>query len=115
MGYDTASSADVPSVIDGDDGDMWFLKDALDADHLGVSILELDPGSAGVEHDESESGQEEVYVCVAGEATFEVGGDTVVLSRHDALRVDATEERQVFNHDDERVELVIVGAPTSAN
>lgn len=115
MGYQTASTGDVESVVDEEYGGMWFLKEPLETSELGVTILELEPGARGMEHDESGSGQEEVYVCVDGEATFEVGDDTVTVGENEAIRVDAGTTREVFNRGDERVKLVIAGAPTSAD
>jgi len=113
MGHRKASTDDVDSIID--DGGMWFLKGALDTDHLGVTILELPAGGQGMPHDEADSGQEEVYVCVDGEVSFDVDGETVALGPREALRVDAATERVVRNEGDVPAELVIVGAPTSAD
>lgn len=115
MAYQTASASDVESVVDEEYGGMWFLKEPLETDHVGVSILELEPGARGMEHDESETRQEEVYVCVDGEATFEVDDETVTIGENEALRVDAETTRQVFNRSDDRLRLVIAGAPTSAS
>jgi len=51
---------------------MWFLKDALATDELGISVLELEPGGKGMEHAEADSGQEEVYYVVAGTVDIEL-------------------------------------------
>ncbi|GGL52344.1 cupin domain-containing protein [Halocalculus aciditolerans] len=115
MAYQTASASDVESVVDEEYGGMWFLKEPLEASELGVSVLELEPGARGMEHDESGTSQEEVYVCVDGEATFEIAGDTVTVGENEAVRVDAETTRQVFNRGEERLRLVIAGAPTSAD
>jgi len=48
---------DVEPVSEG----LYFLRDPLDADNLGVSVLECEPGYTGMEHDHAEDGQEEVY------------------------------------------------------
>ncbi|MFB6169763.1 MAG: cupin domain-containing protein [Haloarculaceae archaeon] len=114
MAYQKATTDDVASVVPEEWGGMWFLKKPLGTEHLGVSIFELEPDGRGREHDEADSGQEEVYVCVRGEATVELGEDTVVLHENEALRVDPGQRRQVFNRGDERFTLVVVGAPTSA-
>jgi len=111
MAYGTASTSELESVIEDENDDVWFLKDALGTTHVGVTIMELDPGTDGFPHDESESGQEEVYLCVRGEATVEVEGDVVTLGEQEAIRVDPEDHRQVRNEGDERLELVVVGAP----
>jgi len=61
MSYTHAAASDVESVIDADYGGMWFLRDALATEELGVTILELESGARGKEHDHEHDGQEEVY------------------------------------------------------
>lgn len=113
MGYDTASKTDPESVIDDESDDMWFLKDELDSDHVGISVLELEPDGEGMEHDEADRGQEEIYYVVSGTAEVELTDrdETVTLEEDDAIRIDPEETRQIFNRSDERVKLVLVGAP----
>ena len=113
MGYDTAAKTDPDSVIDDEWGGMWFLKDALATDELGISVLELEPDGKGMEHDESDSGQEEVYYVVEGTIDIELSDadETVTLEADEAIRLDAAETRQIHNRGDERAKLVLVGAP----
>lgn len=111
MGYDTATKTDVDSVVPEEWGGMWFLKGQLDTDHLGFSILELEPGGKGKEHDETGTGQEEIYYVVAGTATIELDEETVTVGEDEAIRLDPGERRQIHNHGEERMKLVLVGAP----
>ena len=113
MGYDTAAKTDPDSVIDEEWGGMWFLKDALATDALGISVLELEPGGKGMEHAEADSGQEEVYYVVAGTVDIELpdADETVTLETDEAIRLDPEETRQIHNGGDERAKLVLVGAP----
>ncbi|MFU8867797.1 cupin domain-containing protein [Natronococcus sp.] len=111
MGYDTASRSDVESIIPENAGGMWFLKEALGTDELGLTVLELEPGVEGKEHDEIETGQEEVYYVVEGRVDVEVDGETVSLEGGDAIRLDPEETRQIHNGGDERATLVLAGAP----
>ncbi|AFO56002.1 MULTISPECIES: cupin domain-containing protein [unclassified Natrinema] len=113
MGYDTVAKTDPESVIDEEWGGMWFLKDELGTEELGISVLELEPDGKGLEHDETDSGQEEVYYVVAGTVDIELddADETVTLGTDDAIRLDAGETRQIHNRSDERAKLVLVGAP----
>jgi mannose-6-phosphate isomerase-like protein (cupin superfamily) len=111
MGYQTASTADVESVVPEEYGGMWFLKDALDTSEIGVTILELEPDAKGKEHDHSGDGQEEVYVCVDGRIDVEFADGTVALGENEAVRVDPGETRQLHNRGEERARLVLVGGP----
>jgi len=111
MGYDTAEKTDVESVVPEEFGGMWFLKDALDATTVGLSVLELEPGGTGKEHDESASGQEEIYYVVEGTVEVSVGSETVTLGPDEAIRLDPDERRKIQNSGDERAKLLLVGAP----
>ncbi|WP_408958611.1 cupin domain-containing protein [Natrinema sp. 74] len=113
MGYDTATKADVDSVVPEEWGGMWFLRETLETDELGISVLELEPDGKGKEHDETNTGQEEVYYVVAGAVEIELpdADETVRLETDEAIRLDSDETRQIFNRGDERAKLVLVGAP----
>ncbi|MFB6166411.1 MAG: cupin domain-containing protein [Haloarculaceae archaeon] len=111
MGYQVASTDDVESVVDAEYGGMWFLKDALGAEDVGVTILELEPGAKGKEHDHGADGQEEVYVVVDGEIDVDFGAETVTLGENEAVRIDSGETRQLHNRGEERARLVLAGAP----
>ncbi|SEV89087.1 cupin domain-containing protein [Natrinema salifodinae] len=113
MGYDTVAKTDPESVIDEEWGGMWFLKDELDAQELGISVLELEPDGKGMEHDETGSGQEEIYYVVEGAIDVDLtdADETVTLETDQAIRLDAEETRQIHNRGDERAKVVLVGAP----
>jgi len=112
MGYKKASTGDVDSVVPEEHGGMWFLRDALETERLGVTVLELEPDAKGKEHDHSEDGQEEVYVVIEGAVDVDLtdGDETVTLGVDDALRLDPDESRQIVNRSDERAKLVLAGA-----
>lgn len=110
MGYDTAAKTDADSVVPEEWGGMWFLRDELDTDHLGLSVLELEPGGKGKEHDEADSGQEEVYYVVDGQIEIELAEETVALSTDEAIRLDPGERRQIHNRGDDRCRLMPTGA-----
>jgi len=91
-------------------GGMHFLRDPLDCEQLGVTVLEADPGWEGKAHDHADNDHEEVYLLVEGEAEVEVDGDTHELEGGDALRIDPDAERRIRNGDTES-RFVLVGAP----
>ena len=91
-------------------GGMHFLRDELDLDNLGVTVLDADPGWEGKTHDHADEGHEEVYLLVSGAATVSVDGESVVLDPGDAVRVPSDSTRQIRNGDTES-KFVIVGAP----
>lgn len=109
MTFAKASTDDVDSVMDADYGGMWFLRDALGTDELGVTVMELEPGARGKEHDHATDGQEEVYVCVAGAVEVDCDGESVPLPADEALWLSPDQTRQLHNRGDERAKLVLVG------
>lgn len=112
MGYKKASTEDVDSVVPEEYGGMWFLRDALETERLGISVLELEPDAKGKEHNHEHDGQEEVYLVVEGTVDVDLTDqdETVTLREDDALRLDADETRQIFNRGDVRAKLVLAGA-----
>lgn len=105
MSYNKVDSRDVEPIADG----MRFLRDPLDCEKLGVTILDADPGWTGKEHDHADDGQEEVYVLLEGEATVMVEDEAVDLKAGEALRIPADATRQIKNGDTES-KFVLVGA-----
>lgn len=111
MSYTIANPSDVDSVMDEEYGGMWFLRDALDAERVGVTIMTLEPGANGKEHDHAHDGQEEIYVVVEGTVDVDLDDESVTLSRDDAIRLAPEQTRQIHNRGDERARLVLVGGP----
>lgn len=105
MGYDTVDYESVEPVAPG----MHFLRDALDAENLGVTVLDAEAGWEGMEHDHAEDGQEEVYVLLEGAATVTIEDEDVEMEAGDAVRIDAADSREIEVHEDSQ--WVLVGAP----
>ncbi|MFC7186087.1 cupin domain-containing protein [Halorubrum yunnanense] len=106
MGYDATTYDDVEPRAPG----MYFLRDALGCENLGVTVVEADDGWEGMEHDHADTDHEEVYVLLHGEATLTVDGDDVELGPGDAVRVDGDATRDLaFSADGSK--MVIAGAP----
>ncbi|MFC7081481.1 cupin domain-containing protein [Halorussus caseinilyticus] len=105
MAYTKVDSRDVEPIAEG----MRFLRDPLDCEKLGVTVLDADPGWTGKEHDHAEDGQEEVYVLLDGSATVTVDGEDVDLTAGEALRIPPEATRQIHNGDAEST-FVLVGA-----
>ncbi len=106
MTHTTVNYEEVDAVADA----MHFLREPLDCEQLGVTVVECPPDWDGKPHDHAEEGEEEVYLLLEGEATITVEGEDVSLSAGDALRVDPDARRQIHNGDTEST-FVIAGAP----
>lgn len=108
MGYDVV---DVSSLGgEGPGGAVRFVRRRLQATAFGINWFELGPGQTGHEHDEADSGQEEVYVTIGGSGTLTVDGDELELRPGTCVRVDAGSTRVPKAGADGLV-FVAVGAP----
>ncbi|MFC4356377.1 cupin domain-containing protein [Halobium salinum] len=106
MAHTKVNYRDVDEVGEG----MYFMRDALDCESLGVTVVECDPGWEGKEHHHREKNHEEVYLLLEGKATMTVDGKTVDLAPGDAVRVSPDALRQL-HVGDQPARFVVAGAP----
>lgn len=106
MGYDSTTYDDIEPAAPG----MYFLRDELDCDSLGMTVVEADEGWEGLEHDHAEDGQEEIYLLLEGKAQLTVEGESLHLDGGDAVRVDPESTRELSFTDDDST-MVIGGTP----
>ena len=114
MGYDVVDVSGLDS--EGPGAAVRFVRRRLRATAFGINWYELRPGQVGREHDESETGQEEVYVVVKGSARVKVEDEIVEVGQWDAIRFDKDTMRNV-EAGPEGVEYLAFGAgddPTDA-
>ena len=86
MGFSHAHVDDVDPA--GPGGSVRFMRRALGVEAFGINWIDLPPGAEGYEHDESETGQEEVNVCVRGSGVYRVEGEEVPVRVGTFLRFD---------------------------
>lgn len=105
MGYTKLNYEDVEPRAPG----MYFLREHLDCENLGITVLDSTEGWKGKEHDHTNDDQEEVYLLVDGSGQITVDGEEISLEPGDAVRVAAGNSRRLAF--DEESQMVIVGAP----
>jgi quercetin dioxygenase-like cupin family protein len=101
------------SEIESLGGVFLKIRRALGATAFGINEVRLPPGAAGREHDEADTGHEEVYVCLAGAGTFTVAGEDVTVAPGDYLLVPPGTARQPVAGPD-GLRFVVVGGPPQA-
>ena len=84
----------------------------LGARAIRLNRFDSQPGQEGFAHDEEASGQEEIYVPVAGSGFIRIGDDEVPLEPGRFVLVGAEETRQVIAGPD-GLSYVVVGAAVS--
>jgi mannose-6-phosphate isomerase-like protein (cupin superfamily) len=88
---------------------MHFLRDELDCEGLGFTVVDVDDEWEGMEHDHAEEGHEEVYMLVDGSGRLTVEGEGLPLEPGDTVRVAPDASRKL--EFDGSSTMVIAGAP----
>jgi uncharacterized cupin superfamily protein len=107
VGYSTVHIDDIEPA--GPGGAVRFLRRELGAQAFGINWFELPPNAAGREHDEAQSGQEEVNVVIRGSGTYLVDGGEVPVREGSAMRFDPETTRMV-TAGPEGLTMIAVGA-----
>jgi mannose-6-phosphate isomerase-like protein (cupin superfamily) len=92
------------------DGVVKKVRRALNVTAFGVNYFDLPPGAEGLEHNETQTNQEEVYVYVKGSGRLRIHGDEIAVREGMAVRVDPEVTRQPVAGDD-GLSWVAIGAP----
>jgi uncharacterized cupin superfamily protein len=90
-GWAVSRIADLPVVSDGEPDDpVWYpVQHALGIDTFGANVFVARHAEQQLveEHDERESGQQELYLLLDGAAVFVLDGEETRLERGHALAV----------------------------
>jgi mannose-6-phosphate isomerase-like protein (cupin superfamily) len=90
-GWAASRVTDLPFVSDLEPDDpVWYpLQHALGIDTFGANVFVAERADQLLveEHDERESGQQELYLLLDGSAVFELDGEETRVERGDALAV----------------------------
>ena len=92
MGYSVVNIDEIEGS--GPGGAVRFVRRELGLEAFGINWFDLPPGAAGFEHDENETGQEEINVVVAGSGVWRVEGQEVPAKVGTFLRFDPETTRQ---------------------
>ncbi len=107
MGYSLVHVDDLPH--EGPGGAVRFVRRHLGVGAFGINWFEIPPNSAGREHDEDETQQEEVNVIIAGSGVYRVEGEDIPVRRGSVLRFDP-ETTRVPIAGPEGMTMIAVGA-----
>lgn len=98
--------------MEGSGGCNWRLaRKSLGANAFGFNIVEIEPGGELPAHDESESGQEEVFIVLEGEGTIVAGEDEHAAPAGTFCRYAPAVKRTVRNESDAAVRVLLIGVP----
>jgi len=92
----------------------WRLaRKGLETSAFGFNLVEIGPGGQMPEHDESESGQVELYVILEGEATMRLGGEEVDAPAGTFASIEPAASRTILNRSDAKVTAMLIGVDPS--
>ena len=86
MGYSVVNVEELEGA--GPGGAVRFVRRELGVEAFGINWYEIPPNTEGREHNEQESGQEEVNVVVRGSGVYRIDGEEVPVRAGTFLRFD---------------------------
>lgn len=112
MAYETAGIGETRSVIEDDDGELWPLRESLGCEQLNLSVVELAPGSRGVEYDHAGCDSESAYLAVQGTVDVDCKQrdgpvEHLTLDEYEAVCIPSEQSRQLVNRSDDTVRVVV--------
>jgi len=93
----------------------WLLaRRSLGLRAFGMNLVEIPPGGAIPEHDETDRDQEEVFVVLSGSPLLVVDGEEIPAPEGTFARLDPEPKRTVRNTGDETALVLICSAPRTS-
>jgi redox-sensitive bicupin YhaK (pirin superfamily) len=107
-GYTAKAIDDLPTLWDGF---AKLVRAGMDITSFGANIMDLAPDYSTPSHNESESGQEELYVALRGSGSVEIDGTRHPLDGDHLVKVDPATERVLSSGPDGLRALILGGVP----
>jgi quercetin dioxygenase-like cupin family protein len=110
MPYRRLSFDDASTIFNGA---VKLLRRDLGITAFGIQAFDFPPGAKSIEHDESSTGQEEVYVGLAGTGWIDVDGQRVPLAPRIAVAIPPGTRRRVHAGEEGLSYLCVGGVPAA--
>jgi quercetin dioxygenase-like cupin family protein len=107
-GYTAKSLDELPTLWDGF---AKLVRPGLEITAFGANIMDLPPDYSTKSHDESESGQQELYVALRGAGSVDIDGTRHPLDAEHLVCVEPGTPRVVSSGSDGLRVLIIGGVP----
>ncbi|HEX7058874.1 MAG TPA: cupin domain-containing protein [Solirubrobacterales bacterium] len=100
--------------MEGSGGATWQLaRKALGTSSFGFNLVEIAPGGQIPEHDESQSGQDEVYIVLEGEAVLRIAGEDHPAPAGTFATMEPAVSRTILNRSEAPVTALLIGVDPS--
>ena len=110
-GYAAKSIEELPTLWEGF---AKLVRAGLDITAFGANIMDLPPDYSTSSHDETESGQQELYVALRGSGSVDIDDARLPLDADHLVRVDAGTARVLTSGREGLRVLCIGGIPGGA-
>jgi quercetin dioxygenase-like cupin family protein len=112
-GYSVKHRDDFESMEGSGDSTWKLARKALGTASFGFNLVEIAPGGQIPEHDESGSGQDELYVILEGEAIFQIAGEDHPAPAGTFASIEPPVSRTILNRSDAPVTAMLIGVDPS--
>ncbi len=110
----TIKHRDEFELMEGSGECTWKLaRKALGTGAFGYNLVEIGPGGQMPEHDESGSGQVELYIVLEGEAVMRLDGEDHPAPAGTFASIEPPASRAILNRSDARVTALLIGVDPS--
>ena len=103
-------------TMEGSGESTWLLaRKALGTAAFGYNLVEIGPGGQIPEHDESSSGQVELYAILEGEAVMRLDGEDHPAPAGTFASIEPPVTRTILNRSDAPVTALLIGVDPSGS
>jgi uncharacterized cupin superfamily protein len=97
-------------TMEGSGESTWLLaRKALGTAAFGYNLVQIGPGGQIPEHDETASGQTEVFIVLEGEAMMRLGGEEHPAPAGTFASMEPGASRTILNRSDAPVTALLIG------
>ena len=108
-GY-TIKHRDEFETMEGSGEATWRLaRKALGTSAFGFNLVEIGPGGEIPEHDETESGQVELFIVLEGDAVMRLDGEEHAAPAGTFASIEPPASRTILNRSDAPVTALLIG------
>ena len=102
-------------TMEGSGNATWRLvRKPLEVQNFGINMVQIGPGGQIPEHDETGSGQIEVFAILEGRGTFRLNGTDHDAPAGSFVRMEPGCTRTIVNDTDSPVTALLIGVPADS-
>ena len=106
----TIKHRDEFETMEGSGDTTWrLIRRGIENPAFGINIAEIGPGGQIPEHDETGSGQHEVYAILEGEGAFRLNGEDYPAGPGSFVHMEPPVRRTIVNHSDAPLTALLIG------